>query len=134
MPKTTKQKLMDTLGWGIILWATGYLLGMMLFAFVSLAVMGIIISVIMFPVTIYVAWRRLRKSDQPKSYFFIVGIVWAAIPVLFDYVFLVKALSPENYYDADIFVYYGTALLIPIIVGLLTNKKSAAPESKSNEV
>ena len=118
---------MDTVGWGIILWAAGYILGMMLFAFVSPAIIGIIISIIMFPVTIYVAWRQLRQSNQAKSYFFLVGLVWATIAIVFDYVFLVKAFSPENYYDADIFVYYSTAFLIPVIVGLLANRKSTTP-------
>ena len=122
--KTTKQKLIDTLGLGFGLWLIGFALGMMLFAFVPVARLGWIIMPIMFVVTVWVALKRLRGSGEKLSYFVLVGVVWLLVAVLFDYIFLVKTFAAQNYYDADIFVYYTLSLIIPIAVGAIGKNTS----------
>lgn len=108
---------MDCLGWGFILWALGFALGMILFPFVPVARLGWFILPVMTLVTVYVAYRRLRQSDETIGYYVIVGIVWLFIAVVFDYLFLVKAFAVSNYYDADILMYYALSLIVPMAVG-----------------
>ncbi len=115
---------MDTLGWGFMLWVLGFALGMMLFPFVPVERLGWFISPVMFVVTVWVAIKRLRGSGEKPNYFILVGMSWLLIAVLFDYLFLVKAFVVQNYYDADIFVYYGLSLLIPIVMGVTGKRNS----------
>lgn len=131
--KTTQQKLVDTLAGGFGLWILGFALGMMLFPFVPVARLGWFIVPVMAIVTVYVAYQRLRHSDETIGYFVLVGITWLAIAVVLDYLLIVKAFAAENYYDADIFIYYALSLLIPIVVGVRHGKSqpkaSDQPES-----
>ncbi|MEM3160035.1 MAG: hypothetical protein QXJ74_04550 [Nitrososphaera sp.] len=111
-----RKKLADTVGAGAALWAMGYALGMILFAFVPVAMIGLIVLPIMAPVTVYVAFSRL-KTGAPVSYVLLVASTWTAIAVAFDYAFLVSAFSAQDYYDLDVLVYYALTFLIPAAVG-----------------
>jgi hypothetical protein len=46
-----------------------------------------------------------------------VGVAWALIAVVLDYLFIVL-LFQATYYGFDVFVYYGMTFLIPVGVGL----------------
>ena len=116
-----KQLLKDALGWGFVLWLIGYGLGIMLFSFVPLSLIGWIIM----PIGIIIAlWVLLKKIKSYKfGYYIILAIVWTLIAILFDYVFLVKAFKPEDgYYKLDIYLYYALTFALPLIVGWYKSK------------
>jgi hypothetical protein len=108
--------LRDAGGWGVLLWLVGYLLGVLLFAFVPARVIGWIITPVGTAMTLWVAFRKL--TGDSLRYFTIVGLVWLAIAVVGDYVFIVKAFSPpDGYYKLDVYVYYALTLAIPLAAG-----------------
>jgi len=108
--------LKKSLGWGFVLWLIGYLLGVALFFVLPTTVLGWVITPIAFVITWWVLLRRV-KSDSLRDYA-IVAIVWTAIAVLFDYVFIVKAFNPpDGYYKPDVYLYYALTFALPLIVG-----------------
>lgn len=119
------KKLVDTIGYGLALWAFGFALGMILFPFVPVAKLGWIIAPIMTIVTIYVAWRRLKNPHEALSYYITVGAVWAVIAIFLDYLILVRGFAAQNFYDADILISYALLFLIPITAGVALSKKQS---------
>ncbi|MFZ3066397.1 MAG: hypothetical protein WA277_14070 [Nitrospirota bacterium] len=113
-----KKIIMDTIGWGFILWLIGYGLGMVFFVLVPQYMIGWFVLPIMTPITVYVALKRFKNSSEPALYYLTVAITWALIAVVFDYLFIVKAFNVQNYYDFDVFIYYILAFLIPLFIGL----------------
>jgi len=108
--------LKKSLGWGFVLWLIGYLLGVALFFVLPTTVLGWVITPIAFVITLWVLLRRV-KSDSLRDYA-VVAIVWTAIAVLFDYVFIVKAFNPpDGYYKPDVYLYYALTFALPLIVG-----------------
>jgi hypothetical protein len=123
MDELLKRKLIDTLGLGFGLWLLGFALGMMLFPFVAVAIMGRYIIAVMLPVTLYAAYKRFAGLKETQGYYLLVGISWLHIAVAMDYVFLVKAFSVQNFYDTDIMVAYALSLLVPVAIGLRYGNK-----------
>ncbi len=119
----------DALGWGFILWFIGYVLGIVLFAFVSPAVLGWIIMPIGIIITLWVLFKKI-KSDSFQHYV-IIAIAWTLIAIVFDYLFLVLIFKPTDYYKLDVYLYYGLTFVLPIIAGL--KKKSLADKSRLNQ-
>lgn len=107
----------DTLFVGAALWLAGYLASLALFVTPLAPVMGWIITAIFTPVTVAVAWWRLRGRDRPLAYAALVGLAWTAIAVVLDYLFIVL-LFRADYYALDVLVYYALTFLIPVGVGL----------------
>lgn len=117
-----KTFLKDSLGWGILLWLIGYVLGMALFFVVPVNLLGWIIMPIGIIITLWVLMKKVKGTSL--EYYFGLGIVWAIIAVVFDYLFLVQLLKPaDGYYKLDVYLYYGITLLLPIIIGLVKTKK-----------
>jgi hypothetical protein len=115
--KINKQLIKDIFGWGIILWLFGYILGIVLFPFVPVALVGWIIMPWGIIFTLWVLFKKI-KSDQYR-YYLKLAIVWTLIAVVFDYLFLVKVFKPaDGYYKLDVYLYYFFTLLLPIIVGV----------------
>lgn len=106
----------NALGWGILLWLIGYVLGIILFFIVPPNLIGWIIM----PIGIIIAlWILLKKINFPafRDYFWL-ALVWTAIAVIFDYVFLVMLLKPAGgYYKPDVYLYYAITFALPLIVG-----------------
>ena len=113
-----KNKAIDVLGYGIGLWILGFALGMIFFPFVPANLLGIPILLIMIPVTVYAVFKRFKNSKHQLAYYAAVGFAWLAIAVVLDYFILVKAFNVQNYYDADVMVYYALTFLIPVAVGI----------------
>jgi len=112
--------LKDALGWGFVLWAFGYALGIVLFALVPPSLIGWIIMPFGTAVTFRIAFTKV-KGDTVR-YFGLVGLVWLLIAVGGDYVFIVKAFEPaDGYYKLDVYLYYALTLAIPLIVGCRKN-------------
>ncbi len=108
--------IVDTLGWGIVLWLIGYLLGIVLFFFVPASILGWVIMPIGITITLWVLLKKITSSSI--KYYLLLGVAWATIAVVCDYFLLVKLLNPvDGYYKLDVYIYYFTTLFLPIIVG-----------------
>jgi uncharacterized membrane protein len=111
-----KQFLKDALGWGFILWLIGYILGFILFFVAPPTMIGWIITPIGIIITLWALFKKI-KGDSFK-YYFKLAVVWTAIAVAFDYLFIVKMLKPAGgYYKPDVYLYYGLTFILPLIVG-----------------
>jgi hypothetical protein len=116
-----RQFLKDALGWGILLWFIGYVLGIVLFAFVPPAFLGWVIMPIGIVIALWVLFKKV-KGDSFK-YNFWVAIVWTAIAILFDYFFLVKVFKPAGgYYKPDVYLYYALTFILPLFTWWHKNK------------
>jgi hypothetical protein len=118
MFKLTKSMLVDAPILGFAMWFLGYLAGIALFFTVSQDFLGWILCAILTPVSIAVCYKRFGKRNAGAKYYAMVGAVWLAIAVAFDYVFLVAMFNSTNYYKLDVIVYYALAFLIPFLVGI----------------
>jgi hypothetical protein len=113
-----RKRLPGTIGWGLILWLTGYALAMVLFAFVPVAVIGWLVSIPLIPFTVLVAYKRLHKVSAPPVYYLLVAAAWLTMALILDYLFIVTAFKVEGYYDLDVGIYYVLTFFLPLIIGL----------------
>jgi hypothetical protein len=116
-----KPWLIDSVGLGAALWCLGYLASLALFFTPYVHVMGWILAAIFTPVTIAITWWRFRSRHLPLLYFAEVGLVWVAIAVVLDYLFIVE-LFQTPYYSPDVILYYALTFLIPVGVGLFLTR------------
>ena len=106
----------DALGWGFALWLIGYVLGMVLFAFVPPSLLGWTIMPIGILITLWVLLKKIKSESF--QYYILLAIVWMAIAIVFDYLFLVTLLKPaDGYYKLDVYLYYALTLILPSAVG-----------------
>ena len=111
-----KQFIREALGWGFLLWLIGFGLGMALFSFVPVSLIGWIITPIATIITIWVLLKKV-KGESLKHYL-VLSVFWTLIAVVFDYVFLVKAFKPaDGYYKFDVYLYYTLTFVLPLGVG-----------------
>jgi len=111
-----KHLVKDALGWGFVLWLIGYVLGVVLFAFVPASAIGWIIMPIGTVLTLWVAFRKVAGDNL--RYFGIVALAWTSIAMLGDYLFIVRAFKPaDGYYKPDVYLYYALTLAIPLLAG-----------------
>ena len=70
--------------------------------------------------TAFTLWVLIKKIHSTSAkYYLLIGIVWAILAVILDYLLIVKAFKPEDgYYKADVYLYYTLTLTVPNIVGL----------------
>ncbi len=128
-----EKKLMDTLGWGFILWVFRYAFSAMSFNYafsvLSLAYtqaadsIASAVFLLMASITFVVAYKRLGKGGMPMSYYLLVALVWAAMSVIFDYAFTASFANPAALLDVGNFLKiagtYIPLLVIPLAVGLV---------------
>ena len=114
-----REKVVDTLVAGVVLWTIGYAIAIILFSFVPATMIGWIVLPVMIPITVYVSFWRLKRGAKSLSYILLVAAAWTAIAVTFDYALLVKAFNVQNYYDFDVMIYYSLTFLIPAVVGTI---------------
>lgn len=108
--------LKDAVGWGFVLWLIGYVLGFIFFAFVPAVFIGWAIMPIGAAVTLWVLIKKISENSLP--YYLKIGIVWVAIAIVCDYLFLVLLLKPaDGYYKLDVYLYYTLTLVLPLLVG-----------------
>lgn len=110
-----KKIFLNTLGWGLLLWLFGYVLGFVFFALVPPDVIGWFIMPFGLAATLWVLFKKIER----KSFgcYVGLGIFWAIIAVALDYVFLVRLLNATGYYKLDVYFYYALTFLLPVIVG-----------------
>jgi len=118
----TKKFLKDSLGWGILLWLIGYVLGIILFAFVPADLLGWIIMPIGIVITLFVLFKIIRGASFRHSLG--VAVIWTLIAVIFDYLFLVELFHPaDGYYKPDIYLYYILTFILPLLVWIVIKNK-----------
>lgn len=111
-----KQFLKDSLGWGFVLWLIGYALGMILFLIVPPSILGWVIMPIGIVITLWVLLKKVKENSF--QHYLALAIVWTIIAVIFDYLFIVKALKPaDGYYKLDVYIYYALTFALPLIIG-----------------
>lgn len=116
-----KKRLMDLFGWGLILWVIGYLLGIIFFMILPRPLIGWAIMPIATVITVWILFNKIKSNSI--GYYVLIGMVWAAIAVGLDYIFIVKLLNPpDGYYKLDVHLYYLLTLTLPVTVGLLKSK------------
>ena len=113
-----------SLGWGLLLWLIGYVLGIIVFMMkVPTAWVGWIVSPFGILITLWVLIKKIN-FEKLASYIYL-GIILAIIAIVLDYFLLVKLFNPaDGYYKLDVYIYYATTLLLPIIVGYFKTKKN----------
>ncbi len=123
-----KQFLRDAIGWGIGLWFVGWVLGIIAFMVVPKDMIGWVVSPIGIVITL---WVLLKKINPPTgeagseniSYYLRIAIVWTIIAIVFDYLFLVLLFKPAGgYYKLDVYIYYTTTFVLPLLVGYFKTK------------
>lgn len=111
----SKKLLIDTLGWGFLLWLLGYGLGILLFTVVPINMIGWIITPIGTLVTLFVLFKKISGNF---NHYLLLAISWTIIAIVFDYFFLVKVFNPvDGYYKFDVYLYYVLTFILPLIVG-----------------
>ena len=117
-----KRLLRDALGWGLILWLIGYILGFILFFILPPSLLGWVIMPIGVIITLWVLLNKIKAESF--QYYLVLAVVWTAIAISFDYLFIVKALKPvDGYYKPDVYLYYALTFVLPLVVGWWKNKK-----------
>ncbi len=123
MFEMNRQLLKDSLGWGFVLWLIGYVLGIVLFFVLPPSLLGWVIMPIGVIITLWVLLKRIKRGAL--QYYLVLAIVWTAIAIAFDYLFIVQALKPaDGYYKLDVYLYYALTFILPTIVGWWKNAKS----------
>lgn len=112
----SKQFVKNALGWGLILWLIGYVLGIILIFILPPALIGWVIMPIGLSITLWVLLKKV-KFDNFKFYG-LLAIIWTGIAIVFDYIFIVKAFNPaDGYYKPDVYLYYTLTFVVPLIIG-----------------
>jgi len=124
-----QQLLKDALGLGTLLWLIGYLASMVLYFSPLSYALGWVILVIFTPFTVWVTWWWFKGRSLPMSWYAGVGISWAAIAVVLDYLFIVLLFHSPGYYQPDVFVYYTLMVLIPVGVGYCLRELKSSDRS-----
>ena len=118
-----RHALLDLFGWGFALWLFGYLLGFVFYAFVPPAQIGWYVMPLGIAATCLVLWKFVAFDTLTDGVW--LGIAWAAIAVVFDYLFIVKLLDPpDGYYKPDVYLYYALMLLLPIGAAFLKRQSA----------
>ena len=108
-----KQFYKDAFFWGFVLWLIGYLLGMIFFFVVPSDMIGWIILPIGTIITLWVLLKKIKGDSF--DYYLHLAIAWTLIAIVFDYLFIVKALKPaDGYYKLDVYLYYALTFILPL--------------------
>jgi hypothetical protein len=110
------QLVKDALGWGLVLWLIGYVLGIALFFVMPPTAIGWVIAPVGILITLWVLLRRAAAGGLAR--YAVLALVWTAIAVVFDYLFIVRAFNPaDGYYKPDVYLYYAATFGLPLAVG-----------------
>jgi hypothetical protein len=113
-----RKLLIDSLGWGVLLWLIGYILGILFFFVMPASLIGWVVMPIGILITLWVLLTRIKNNTF--QHYLWLGIVWALIAIGLDYIFIIKLLNPaDGYYKLDVYLYYGLTFLLPLLVGWL---------------
>lgn len=128
-----KTFIKEAFGWGFALWLIGYLLGILFFMFVQVAMIGWFVAPLGITITLWVLFKKIVSDEL--DYFLKLGLVWLVLAIVLDYIFLVMMLKPEDgYYKLDVYFYYFFTLALPLLVGWIrANRKKVDKHSKEDQ-
>ncbi|MDE2182035.1 MAG: hypothetical protein KGJ78_03330 [Alphaproteobacteria bacterium] len=115
--------LRDALGWGLVLWLIGYVLGILLFFVLPPAVLGWVILPIGLVITLWVLFAAVKGATI--RYYGVIAVVWTALAVVLDYLFIVRLFHPaDGYYRPDVYLYYSLTFVLPFVVGFFKTRRA----------
>lgn len=108
----------DGLGWGVLLWIVGYVLGFAFYPLVPSAVIGWYVMPIGLAIACFVLWKWVPVNRLIYGVW--VGIAWCIAAIALDYIFIVMLLNPaDGYYKLDVYLYYVSAFALPVLAASL---------------
>lgn len=111
-----KQLVKEGLGFGLLLWVFGYVLGVILFMVVPPSMIGWIITPLGTVLILWILWKKIRAESM--NYYLMLAIIWTVMAIGLDYLFIVKLLKPvDGYYKFDVYLYYTLTFVLPLVVG-----------------
>ncbi|HOB90003.1 MAG TPA: hypothetical protein PKG74_01565 [Candidatus Colwellbacteria bacterium] len=111
-----KRKIfVNTLLWGFGLWFFGYILGIAFFYLVPSNMIGWFVLPLGIVASLWVLLKRIKRESF-KDYVNL-GLIWTAMAMVLDYIFIVRLFNSTDYYKPDVYLYYALTLLLPVIVG-----------------
>lgn len=113
---TPKQRILNSLIWGFVLWFSGYIAGILLFFIVPKDLIGWVIT----PFAIlFTVWVLVYKIKRPSfTCYFGLGLIWTLMAIALDYIFIVRMFNTgTSYYKLDVFLYYLLTFLLPMGIG-----------------
>ncbi len=112
----SKQLFREGILWGVALWFIGYVLGILLFGFVSASQIGWYIMPIGIIITLWILLKKIKGKSF--KHFLQIALIWTLIAIVFDYLFLVLLFNPKDgYYKLDVYIYYISTFILPVVVG-----------------
>ena len=115
----------DMLGWGLLLWLFGYLLGFAFCGFVTPAFIGWYVMPLGIAATCFILWKRVRIASMSNAV--LLGVGWSVIAIVCDYFFIVKLLNPpDGYYKLYVYVYYILTFALPVTATWLRRQTDVA--------
>ncbi len=119
----TLKVLAKIICWGVALWLAGYVLGILFFMIAPPGLIGWLIMPIGVVLTLWVIWTKFRQDLSTQAVW--IGFIWMLLAIILDYFFLVKVFKPEDgYYKLDVYLYYGSTLLLPLIAARLQQSRN----------
>ncbi len=113
----------EGLVWGFVLWFIGYVLGIVLFAFIPTSLIGWVITPFGIAITLWVLLKKIKSRSL--RHYLVLGAIWTLMAIILDYFLLVKVFKPaDGYYKVDIYLYYILTFLLPVLVGIRKSKTS----------
>jgi hypothetical protein len=116
-----KKILFNTLLWGFLLWLFGYILGIVFFAFVPKDAIGWFILPFGVAATLWVLFKKIERESF--GCYIGLGVFWAGMAMILDYLFIVKLFKSADYYKLDVYAYYLLTFALPVFVGWYKLKK-----------
>lgn len=111
----SKQRFIETIGWGTALWFLGFAFSMMLFPFIPVKFLGLPVLAIMAFFIFAAGMKVFKEKKATLMYALTVAFSWLLLVIVLDYFVLVKTFNIENYYDIDLIVYYTVTFILPLI-------------------
>jgi len=122
MENNKNKFLKEVVGWGVGLWAIGYVLGIIVFMVVPVGMIGWVVSPIGILITLWVLMKKIDGVDM--MYYLKIAVAWTIIAIVLDYFLLVKLFNPaDGYYKFDVYFYYFTTFVLPLLVGIFKTRK-----------
>ncbi len=110
------RKMLIDIGWGLVLWLVGYVLGIVLFFALPPSLIGWVILPIGTAITVFVLLKKVGGGGMPR--YAAIALAWTAIAIVLDYIFIVMLLRPaDGYYKPDVYVYYALTFILPLAAG-----------------
>jgi len=124
------QKLVDTIGFGFLMWLIGYFMGFFIITIpgypevMTIPVILTAFSLAVGLVTAAFAYVRFRKRREVSwIYAFLVGITWTILAIILDFILIVLLFNAPSYYRSHIFIYYAITLVVPSAVAKYSSRQ-----------